>query len=156
MQENSQDVAGVIAPPPLIYLGGLIVGFALQARFPLLWLPKTIRRFLGSLLLAGAVILMALAARMFQGAGTAINPTVSTTTLVTSGPYQVTRNPLYLSLTMFYTAIALLGGTFWAIALLPIVIRLMNKGVIEREEIYLERKFGDQYRQYKEHVPRWF
>ncbi|HEY7416052.1 MAG TPA: isoprenylcysteine carboxylmethyltransferase family protein [Ktedonobacteraceae bacterium] len=157
MQKNSRDTAGVIAPPPLIYLGSLIIGFAIQARLPLpLLLPKTLRRFLGSLLLGGSVVLTAGALRTFQKAGASVNPAMPTSELVCEGPYQVIRHPLYLSLTMFYTAIALFGDAFWVMALLPIIIRIMNRGVIEREEGYLERKFGDRYRQYKERVPRWF
>ncbi len=159
MQKHSRDsdIAGVVAPPPLIYLGGLIIGFAIQARLPLpLLLPKGLRRLLGGLLLGGAVLLIVGAMRRFQQAGTPYNPEEPTTALISEGPYQVTRNPLYLSLTMLYTAIALFGDAFWVMALLPVVIRVMNRGVIEREEHYLERKFGDQYQQYKERVPRWF
>ena len=157
MQKSSRDIAGVIAPPPLIYLGSLIAGFAIQARLPLpLLLPKGLRRFLGSLLLGGAIMLIAGAMRKFQQAETSYHPDEPTTTLIREGPYRLTRNPLYLSLTMLYTAIALFGNAFWVIALLPVLVRVINHGVIEHEERYLERKFGDQYRQYKERVPRWF
>ena len=157
MQKSSRDIAGVIAPPPLIYLGGLITGFAIQARLPLpLLLPKGLRRFLGSLLLGGSIALIAGAMRKFQQAETSYHPNEPTTTLISEGPYRLTRNPLYLSLTMLYTAIALFGDAFWVMALLPVIVRVMNYGVIEREEHYLERKFGDQYLQYKGRTPRWF
>ena len=156
-KKSSRDIAGVIAPPPLIYLGGLIAGFAIQARLPLpLLLPKGLRRFLGSLLLGGAIALIVGALRTFQRAGTSVSPNEPTTAFTSEGPYRVTRNPLYLSLTMLYTAIALFGDAFWVMALLPVIIRVMNYGVIEREEHYLERKFGDQYQHYKESTPRWF
>lgn len=157
MQKSSRDIAGVIAPPPLIYLGGLIAGFAIQARLPLpLLLPKGLRRLLGSLLLGGAIALIVGAMRRFQQAKTSYHPDEPTTTLISEGPYRLTRNPLYLSLTMLYTAIALFGDAFWVMALLPVIVRIMNCGVIEREEHYMERKFGGQYRQYKERTPRWF
>jgi protein-S-isoprenylcysteine O-methyltransferase Ste14 len=89
-------------------------------------------------------------------AGTNVNPMQPTTALITEGPYLISRNPLYLALTMLYTSIALLGNIFWAIPLLPLILRIMNQGVIAREEQYLESKFGEQYTQYKERVPRWF
>jgi protein-S-isoprenylcysteine O-methyltransferase Ste14 len=89
-------------------------------------------------------------------AGTNINPTQPTTALVTKGPYLISRNPLYLGLTMLYTGIALLSNLFWSILLLPVIVRIINEGVIAREERYLENKFGEQYKKYKERVPRWF
>lgn len=89
-------------------------------------------------------------------AGTNVNPTLPTTALVTKGPYLISRNPLYLGLAMLYAGIALLSNLFWAILLLPIVLRIVNQGVIAREERYLENKFGEQYISYKERVPRWF
>jgi protein-S-isoprenylcysteine O-methyltransferase Ste14 len=91
-----------------------------------------------------------------RNAGTEVNPTKPTTTLVVSGPYQVTRNPLYLSLTLFYAGISLLANAFAALLLLPIVLFIINRGVIDREERYLEQKFGDEYLRYKMRVPRWF
>ena len=75
--------------------------------------------------------------------------------LVTEGPFHYTRNPAYLSLTMIYTAIATLANALWAIVLLPIALLVTQRGVIEREERYLERKFGEEYLNYKARVRRW-
>jgi protein-S-isoprenylcysteine O-methyltransferase Ste14 len=88
-------------------------------------------------------------------AGTNVNPTEPTTILVVEGPFKFTRNPLYLSLTLFYAGVAILMNALWAMLMLPAVLFLVNRGVIEREERYLERKFGEQYTQYKERVRRW-
>ncbi|MBA2391346.1 MAG: isoprenylcysteine carboxylmethyltransferase family protein, partial [Ktedonobacteraceae bacterium] len=75
--------------------------------------------------------------------------------LLVQGPYRFTRNPIYLSMTALYTGIALLANTLWPILFLPGVFFVMTRGVIEREEAYLERKFGSQYVAYKEKVRRW-
>jgi protein-S-isoprenylcysteine O-methyltransferase Ste14 len=156
MQNNTDDKAGVVAPPPLIYLGALIVGQVLQSSFPLPFLPRGLRTWLGGLLIGAGAVTITSAVRTMRDAGTNISPEQPTTSLVTKGPYQFTRNPLYLSFTLIYTGISVLTGTFWSILLLPVVMFIINRGVIDREERYLERKFGSQYRDYKEHVPRWF
>jgi protein-S-isoprenylcysteine O-methyltransferase Ste14 len=88
-------------------------------------------------------------------AQTHINPREPTTAIVTTGPYQFTRNPIYVSLTLLYAGIALLANAIWALALLPAILYVMNRGVIEREERYLERKFGSLYLNYKALTRRW-
>ena len=102
-----------------------------------------------------AVTLARSALRTMRQAGTNINPTQPTTAIVVEGPFRLTRNPLYLSLTVFYAGIATLINAFWVLLLLPVVMLLINRGVIDREEQYLARKFGEQYLHYKEQVRRW-
>ena len=84
-----------------------------------------------------------------------MDPYKPATTIVTGGPFRYTRNPLYLSMTLIYGGIAALANALPAALLLPIVLRLMRRSVIEREECYLERKFGDEYIEYKVRTPRW-
>jgi len=88
-------------------------------------------------------------------ANTAINPAQPTTAIVSDGVFGLSRNPLYLSLTLLYIAISLLLGAFWALLLLLPLLVIVQIGVIEREEKYLERKFGDEYLLYKAQVRRW-
>jgi protein-S-isoprenylcysteine O-methyltransferase Ste14 len=75
--------------------------------------------------------------------------------LTTEGPFRYTRNPGYLSLTMLYAGIAVLRDALWAILLLPLVLIVIQREVIGREERYLERTFGEEYLAYKARVPRW-
>ncbi len=75
--------------------------------------------------------------------------------LVTSGPYRFTRNPMYLGMASLYAGIALAFGLLWSLALLLVVLVVIDRGVIAREERYLERRFGDEYRLYKQQVRRW-
>ena len=156
MANSTSDNPGIIAPPPLIYAGGLIVGLLLQNKFPLPFLPKGWRRAVfGSTLMGLAVIIVRQGVREMQHAQTNVNPMLPATTLVVDGPFRFSRNPLYLSMTVFYTGIAILANAIWPILLLPIVQFVMRSGVVEREERYLERKFGDQYLSYKAKVRRW-
>ncbi len=152
-----QDNAGVIAPPPLIYAGGLVASLLLHLAFPIKvrLLPRWISGRLGGSLIGIAVLLALTGFRLMRKAGTEVNPTMPSTALVVKGPFQFTRNPLYLSMTLLYSAIAMLTNALWAIAILPFVLLIMRRGVIEREERYLERKFGEEYLQYKARVRRW-
>lgn len=154
-QNELPDNPGVIAPPPLIYAGPLAVGLLLNLKFPMRFLPRKVAPMLGLTLIGTSVFIISQAYPRMRHAGTNVNPTEPTTVLVTEGPFKYTRNPLYLSLTLFYAGVAALVNTLWAILLLPAVLLVMNRGVVAREERYLERKFGEQYIQYKARVRRW-
>ena len=154
-QNELPDNPGVIAPPPLIYAGPLAVGLLLNLKFPLRFMPRKVAAILGVTLIGASVALVSQAFQRMRRAGTNVNPTEPATVLVTEGPFKFTRNPLYLSLTLFYTGVATLVNALWAMLMLPIVLFVMNRGVIEREERYLERKFGEQYMKYKGRVRRW-
>jgi len=158
MEEETQDNPGIIAPPPLIYAGPLAVGLLLHARFPvrpLRFMPHVIRAALGGSLVGLALAIITRAFRLMVRAHTNVDPTRPTTALVVEGPFKFTRNPLYLSLTLLYTGISILVNALWTLLLLPLVLLVMRKGVIDREERYLERKFGEQYLRYKQSVRRW-
>lgn len=149
------DNPGVIAPPPLIYAVALLLSLFLQKLVPLPLSAGRTKTLLGALLIGGAGAIGLFSLLKMREVGTNVNPTQPTTALVTSGPYRLTRNPIYLAITLLYTGLGLLFNTVWTLLLLPVVLLLMNRGVIEREEAYLEQKFGVQYRTYKESVRRW-
>ena len=155
MPSDGQDKAGVVAPPPVVYLGALVFGLVLNRRFPIAFLPRRIARNLGWLLLSGGVLLIGWFEWAMRHAGTPANPYKPVSHMVTEGPFRYTRNPAYLSMTMIYTGIAGLANALWAILILPVALLVIQRGVIEREERYLERKFGEEYLRYKAQVRRW-
>lgn len=155
MPSDDQDKAGVIAPPPVIYLGALVFGLLLNRRFPIPFLPRKIARSLGWPLLSGGLLLMGWFEWAMRHAGTPANPYKPVSQIATEGPFRYTRNPAYLAMTMIYTGIAGLANALWAILLLPVALLVIQRGVIEREERYLERKFGEEYLRYKARVRRW-
>jgi protein-S-isoprenylcysteine O-methyltransferase Ste14 len=157
MRNQKQDNARVLFPPPLVYVAAFLLGLRLQSSLPLpLLLPRTLRTFLSGALLGTGITTGALAIREMRSAGTNIQPQQPTTALVVEGPYRFTRNPIYLSMTLIYSGLALLTNALWPLLLLPLPLQLLKRGVIEREEHYLEHKFGERYQKYKESVPRWF
>ena len=154
---GTPDVAGVIALPPLIFLGFLVAAAVLEAIVPLP-VPVThslARDVAGAMLAAGGFFIIAMGTRRFAAAGTNVPPTLPTTALVVDGIYRRTRNPLYLGMTLVYLGLGVAAGSFWAGGLIVPLLWVINTGVIAREEHYLERKFGDAYRAYKARVRRW-
>ena len=91
----------------------------------------------------------------FRAAQTAILPSRAASRIVTGGPYRFTRNPMYVGLTAAYVGTTLLIGTLWPIVLLPIVLSLLVRLVIRREEVYLLSAFRDEYATYAARVRRW-
>ncbi len=155
MPNDDQDKAGVVAPPPVIYLGALVFGLLLSRRFPIAFLPRRISHILGWPLLSGGLLFIGWFEWAMHHAGTPANPYKPVSHIATEGPFRYTRNPAYLAMTMIYTGIAALTNALWAILLLPVVLLVIQRGVIEREERYLERKFGEEYLRYKARVRRW-
>jgi protein-S-isoprenylcysteine O-methyltransferase Ste14 len=153
--DDDRDHAGVLAPPPLIYLGALALGLLLDKKLPIPFLPRSISRALGWPLLVGGVSLMSWFFFTMRRADTPIDPREPVSNLATDGPFRYTRNPAYLSMAMIYAGISSLANAFSSILLLPAVLLVIQRGVIEREERYLERKFGEEYLKYKDQVRRW-
>lgn len=147
--------AGIPFPPPLIYVAGLLLAVPLEIVFPTGGLPLAVT-------IAGAVLGIGLgaaldwdAAKRFMRAGTPAIPFQPTQALVLTGPYRFTRNPMYLGMAALYVGLAFAFGLLWAFAILPFVILIIDRMVIAREEPYLERLFGEEYREYKQRVRRW-
>jgi len=152
---ETPDNPGVIAPPPLIYAGALAIGLLANRLYPIAFVPRGLSRVLGWPLIVGGPVVGSLGLREMKRADTNVDPREPTTAIVTGGPYRFTRNPLYLSMTLIYAGITALANALPAALLLPFVLHIMRRGVIEREERYLERKFGDEYLDYKARVRRW-
>jgi protein-S-isoprenylcysteine O-methyltransferase Ste14 len=150
-----RDTAGVVAPPPLIFLAGLLLGFGLEALLPGSSVPDAVRWILGGLALLAGIALQTSFIAAFSRKGTSVEPWKPTTAIVTTGPYRLTRNPAYLGMALIYIGIALLSDALWVLVPLPMVLAVIDRGVIAREERYLERKFGEEYLAYKRGVRRW-
>ncbi len=150
-----RDISGVIAPPPLIFLAGLAVGFGLEALLPGSSVPDALAWILGGVLLLAGLALLFSFERTFSQKKTPANPWRPTTAIATDGPYRITRNPAYVGMALVYLGIALLSQALWVLVPLPFVLAIIDRGVIVREERYLERKFGQEYLDYKRNVRRW-
>lgn len=155
MGDDGRDNAGVVAPPPLIYLLPLLAGLLLNRKIKAPFLPNGATRLVGAPLVVGGMSLGIWFLKTLRGAGTPVDPREPVSALVTDGPYSYSRNPGYLSMAMIYTGVAGIANSLPSILLLPVALGMIQRGVIEREERYLERLFGDEYLAYKSRVGRW-
>ena len=154
---GSSDTAGVRVPPPLFYVAALVAGFLIQRRWPIRLLPDAANaaRIAGGVLIAVGAALAISGVVTFRRSGTTPNPTRPATALATGGPYRFTRNPMYLGFAIASGGVALFWNALWPLVLLPVAIALLRRLAIDREENYLERKFGAAYTAYKDRVRRW-
>jgi protein-S-isoprenylcysteine O-methyltransferase Ste14 len=155
LMADNQDNPGIRVPPPLIYLLPLLVGLLLDRKSHVPFLPGRVGRFLGWPLLGGGALLGGWFSRTMRESEAPIRTDRPVPRLTTNGPFRYTRNPGYLGLAMMYAGIAVLRNSLWAILLLPLVVLVIQREVIGREERYLERTFGEEYLDYKRRVRRW-
>lgn len=151
------DSPNILAPPPLIYVAGLALGVLAgrELGLPGFGIGAGARTTIGAILSLIGILVNFAGAGLFHRLRTAIIPFKPATRLVTSGIYRWTRNPMYLGMAIAYAGIAALFDSLLAVGLLPVVLAIVQTQVIAREEAYLERTFGESYRNYKEQVRRW-
>lgn len=154
-KQTKPETAGVIAPPPLIFLGCYLLGFVLERFYPTDVLAGSTVRPLGVTLITLALALATYAIFTMKRVGTSENPYKPSTSLVTNGPYKFTRNPMYLAFSLLYVGIAILLHMLWPFLTLPIAILTLHIGVITREERYLKKLFSEEYTEYCSQVRRW-
>ncbi|MBN8241598.1 isoprenylcysteine carboxylmethyltransferase family protein [Nitratireductor aquimarinus] len=145
--------------PPVIYLSAIVIAAVLGIFYPLPWIGPPLSDLLfaiGWLLIAGFVFIDLQAMRTLHRAGTTILPTRGADTLVTSGPFSFSRNPIYLGNSMLTAGIGLVAGNAWFFASLIVACFLTQKLAIEPEEKHLGLRFGKKYRDYQKRVRRWF
>jgi len=155
MPSDERDDPGIKVPPPLIYLLPLVLGLVLDTRARVPFLPRGVARALGWPLVVGGAVLNGWFLRTIREADVPIRTDRPVPRLTTEGPFRHSRNPSYLALAMIYAGIAALRNSLWAALLLPLVVYVIRREVIGREERYLERAFGEEYLAYKARVRRW-
>jgi protein-S-isoprenylcysteine O-methyltransferase Ste14 len=155
---TAPDRPNIMVFPPVIPFSTLVLACLLQWLMPLGWIATIDHDWrVGS----GAVVFMAgllvtiVARRTMLLHGTNVNPRLPTTALVTDGLFRRTRNPLYVGILITQYAVAMIFALDWLLLLIIPNWVVLHFAVVLREERYLEGKFGDAYRRYKECVPRY-
>jgi protein-S-isoprenylcysteine O-methyltransferase Ste14 len=158
MSNEMKDNPGVIAPPPLIFLSGLLLGGLINWFYPLYIFPARyllFARIVGTLLIVlGLGIIFNVRAKM-QRVETNIEPWKPTNSIITEGIYAYSRNPVYVAMILIYFGVTIIVDSMWILSFIFLVFFVMHFGVILREEKYLEKKFGEEYLNYKNKVRRW-
>jgi len=169
MTTTNRDTPGVIAPPPLIYIGFLLAGW-IVFRFanPAVVGPEVAgwlslgfgletqtRRIISLPLIIGGLLLDGAAAGYFRRLGTAVEPWKPSTVLATNGLYRLSRNPIYVGFAITYAGLAIAMDSVLVLLLLIPCLFIVDRFVIQREERYLSAKFGADYDAYRARVRRW-
>jgi protein-S-isoprenylcysteine O-methyltransferase Ste14 len=154
--DDTAETAQVIVRPPLAWGLAVIAGLALDWLVPLRFLPADLPAgWLGATVFVLALPLLAWAIVTISRAGSNVPTNLPTTTIVESGPYRFTRNPIYLGMFLGLIGLAIAFDNLWLLMMLVPFALVIRYGVVAREEAYLERKFGDVYRGYRSRVRRW-
>ena len=144
-----------IIRPPLVYLGAIALGLVLHVAWPVRLVSRTVSGPLGGTAVLVAVALFLSAVRTLRAAGTPVPGNRPTTTIVRTGPYRCSRNPIYLSFSLLQFGVAVWVNSLWLLVTLMPAVALMSFVVIPREEHYLESRFPSDYLPYKASVRRW-
>jgi protein-S-isoprenylcysteine O-methyltransferase Ste14 len=153
---NVPKVANLgILRPPLVFLVSIAAGLAIHLAWPLGFVPPWLSAPLGAAAITIAVVLFVSAVRSFRRAGTPVPGNLPTTTIVRTGPYQYSRNPIYLAFSLLQLGIAFWVNSIWPLVTLIPAVLLMSLVVIPREEAFLEARFPSEYLPYKDLVRRW-
>ncbi len=153
------DHANVAVRPPILFavpfLAAMVIEYLLPLGPGLAGGPRRAVLVGIGLMVLGAVP-FAFAVRRFLAAGTNVPTWQPSLALVEDGPYNFTRNPIYIGLVTLYFGLSVALTSVWALIFLPFLIAVLHHGVVLREEAYLAAKFGEPYRKFQERVPRWF
>ena len=149
------DNAEVLAPAPVFFGVAVAAGFLLEWLFPTSLLTFSYSASVGFILIAASVVLVVFAVLPLKRARTAFDARRPTTSIVTTGAFGFSRNPTYVSLAVLQVGLGLLSQSLWVIITAVAAVAITHWGVVLREERYLERKFGQEYRSYAARVRRW-
>jgi protein-S-isoprenylcysteine O-methyltransferase Ste14 len=158
MDTYSRDLPRVVIYPPLIPLGTVVASIFMQLCLPLGLLANLtahVRLPIGALLLAAGIALIVSGGRTLKSSGTHIAPSLPALLLVSKGTYRWTRNPMYVGGCVALFGATLLFALDWLALILPLSFWILHVGIVKREELYLQSKFGDEYRRYASRVPRY-
>jgi protein-S-isoprenylcysteine O-methyltransferase Ste14 len=153
MSEQKDHADVKIHPPVLTFIFivlAYVANWFIPLQFEAMWL-----KYLGLGIAIVGFLLPFIAIREFIKARTTVDPHGSVTSIISSGIYRYTRNPIYLGFLLMLIGFLLFSNTLWGLILAPVLVLSFNYFVIKHEEAYLEKKFGEQYTSYKSRVSRW-
>ena len=154
--EETADNSNAVVRPPIAWALAFVAGLGVDWLYPMPFVPMFVAgAWVGGVIFAIGFVLAIWAIVTIRRAGTRVETNKPTTTIVASGPYSFTRNPIYIGMFLGQTGLAVGFDSLWILAALVPFYVVIRYGVIAREEAYLERKFGDDYLDYKCRVRRW-
>ena len=154
-KELNYDNPGVKIPPPLIFLGFGLFGIVIHYLKPLTIIGPLWLLYLGVIILISSFFGFGYMVNFYKKNETEIEPTKTTSVIITSGIYRYSRNPVYLISCACPIGLGFIFMTYWAMfSFIPALI-VVYFTAVKKEEKYLEKKFGQEYLDYKKKVRRW-
>ena len=155
--KNKKDSPGVYIPPPLFYVLAFLAGILLQKKISINDSVFHLQfiKVAGVLFLAISLVFMFTSLRKFFLSKNTLILIKPASSLQTNGIYNISRNPMYVSLALIYLGLTCLIGNWWNILLCPLLFLIIQEYVIKSEEKYLQRAFGVEYSDYQKKVRRW-
>ena len=155
MNENV-DAPNVVIHPPIALGMVIVIAVAADWVYPLPFMAPGIAHIeLGLIVIAGALLLIRWAIQSFRQAKTNILTNQAALSIVSTGPFAYSRNPIYVGALVGLIGLALAANSLWFLVALVAIFFVLEFGVIAREEDYLTRKFGQTYLDYTAKVRRW-
>ncbi len=155
MNHKQGDHSHVKIHPPVLLVIHIFAAFLLNWFLPLPLRFPPVLVWVGYALAAIAIGVAASAAVEFRRARTTLDPHGSVSTMVDSGPYGFSRNPIYLGFVGLLISFSFIFGHYWGLILAPLLMMLLYRLVIQHEEAYLQKRFAAMYTEYLSRVRRW-
>lgn len=141
--------------PPFWFLAAIGLQIILHTWLPGYRYSSLPMALVGVALMIAGILLVLGAARAFRSAGTPIKPFSPSTSLIRSGAYRFTRNPMYLGMLSMLCGSSLALQSVSTLSVIPLFFILIDRGYVEGEETFLLGVFGEEYRELQRSVPRW-
>ena len=141
--------------PPILFFLSVVVMMLLWFVFPLATFLSYPFNLLGILLIILGIGVAKLGSDTFERAGTNIHTFKDPDVLITEGLYKISRNPMYLGFAVALIGVAITLGNVSSVAVVVAFIFITDRWYITFEEAAMQRRFGEQYANYKKHTRRW-
>src|SRR5581483_5839075 len=154
MTVPNEGGAQVRFPPPIVFLGAIVLGVIVhRMAVPLsLLMVPALRAPAGVVILACGVSLVVSARILFTCAGQNPIPWKPTPELILQGPYRFTRNPMYVGVTLFVVGLGLTVNNIWISLFAAPTLLVVHFIAVLPEERYLAEKFRESYRNFHAQV----
>ena len=153
---SKKNEMGIRVLPPFVFLIALIGAFLVEYFVPVPVISSDLRYPIGGIFVLEGIAILVWAVVTFKRAQTTIDVRNKASSLIVTGLYQYSRNPIYIAMMTICFGIAIIADNIWILPALFAAAFYLAHNVIVIEERYLEAKFGDEYREYKGRVGRWF
>ena len=147
--------SSVPVPPPVIVVVSIGVGIGLDQAWPIDFIPEIAQYAVGGAVALASFALFGWTLGAFARAKTSIDHRKPTARIISTGPFGLSRNPVYVSMVMLQLGIGVLVDSIAVFAMAVLTTVVLQRFVILREEAFLRRKFSAEYDQYTTRVRRW-